>query len=276
MESLNIWGHTLVDAMSALWSKLAAFVPNFLAFIVILIVGYLVARFLSAALKRALTTLNIDRFSTKIGISGTLERAGIRLEVSHILSRIIFWLLMLTFLVSATESLGLPRVSSTIDSFVLYLPKVIGAVFILMVGLFISQFMRDVVASGAEGLGIEYARSLANAAYVLLSVIVILLAIGQLDLETEILGEIIAIIVISAGAAAALAFGLGARKVAADVLAGTYVRELYREGDKIRIGEIEGTVTQVTPLKTELLTPSGTKVTIPNGDLASAVVETSG
>ena len=147
IDSVNVWGSTLVSAMSALWTKIAAFVPNLLAFIIILLLGYLVARLVSTLLRKLMRAIKIDGFSQRIGIRGALDRANIDTDVSGILTSIVFWLLMLMFMVSATESLGLPRVSATIDNFVLYLPKVLGAIFILMVGLFIAQFVRDLVTS---------------------------------------------------------------------------------------------------------------------------------
>ncbi|MCB1685611.1 MAG: mechanosensitive ion channel family protein, partial [Pseudomonadales bacterium] len=236
VDSLNLWGNTLLNSMTALWTKVAGFIPNLLAFFVILLIGYALARLLGTLTRRLLVAIHIDDFSQRVGVRTVLDRASIRLDVSAMLSRLVFWLLMLTFLVSATETLGLPRVSATIDTFVQYLPKVLGAAFILLVGLFIAQFVRALIVGGAESLGIESAGGLGGAAYGLLVIIVVTLAIGQLELETEILNQVIAILLISLGGAAALAFGLGSREVAGNILAGTYARELYREGDRLVIG----------------------------------------
>ena len=272
VDSINLWGTTLLNAMTALWSKVAAFIPNLLAFFVILVIGYLVARLLASVMRRVLEAIHIDRFSQRVGVRSVLDGANIQAEVSTMLSRLVFWLLMLTFLVSATETLGLPRVSSTIDGFVQYLPKVLGAVFILLVGLFIAQFVRGIIVGGSESLGLESAGALGAAAYGLLVIIVGTLAIGQLELETEILNQVIAIVLISLGGAAALAFGLGSKLVAGNILAGTYARELYREGDDLVIGDVRGTVTQVTAVKLEIRTEEGDLITVPNVEVINTTV----
>ena len=272
VDSINLWGTTLLNAMTALWSKVAAFIPNLLAFFVILVIGYLVARLLASVMRRVLEAIHIDRFSQRVGVRSVLDGANIQAEVSTMLSRLVFWLLMLTFLVSATETLGLPRVSSTIDGFVQYLPKVLGAVFILLVGLFIAQFVRGIIVGGSESLGLESAGTLGAAAYGLLVIIVGTLAIGQLELETEILNQVIAIVLISLGGAAALAFGLGSKLVAGNILAGTYARELYREGDDLVIGDVRGTVTQVTAVKLEIRTEEGDLITVPNVEVINTTV----
>lgn len=273
VDSVNIWTATFIDAMSALWIKVAAFVPNLLAFLVILVVGYLIAKLTAAAIRRLMTALKIDQFSQRVGIRAVLDRANVKPDVSAILSGIVFWLLMLTFMVSATESLGLPRVSSTIDTFVLYLPKVLGAAFILMIGMFIAQFVRDLIVSGAEGFGVDFAGPLGTAAYGLLVIVVVTLAIGQLELETDILNQVIAILLMSAGAAAAIAFGFGSKNVAGNILAGTYVRELYQQGDQVTIGDVSGEIVQVTAVKLEIKTGAGEFVTISNNVAATETVK---
>jgi len=272
VNSVSVWGGTLMDATTAVWTKVAAFVPNLLAFIVILMLGYLVARLARSATRKLLQVVKLEAFSQRVGIRGVLDRANVGAEVGSIVSGITFWFLILTFLVSATEALGLKGVSATIDAFVLYLPKVFGAVFILLVGLFIAQFVRELVTSGAEGLGVEFAAPLGTAAYALLVIIVITLAVGQLDLETQILNQVISIVLVSIGAATALAFGLGSKSVAGNILAGTYVREMFREGDRVTIGEVSGFVEEVSAVKLEVRTDTGEIVSIANADVVDGTV----
>ena len=128
---------------------------------------------------------------------------------------------------SASESVGLERSSSTINSLVQYLPRVLGAVFILAIGLFVATFARDSVRGAAKSMDSRYAKILGRAAYVRLAVIAVALAIGQLELEAQLLAVAIAVPMTAAGVGAALAFGLGAREVAANLLAGAYLRDSY-------------------------------------------------
>lgn len=272
VDTVGIWGATLIQAMTALWVKIAEFVPNLLGFLVILLIGYVVASIVAGISRRGFQAVKLDAFSERIGVGAILRRANIQREPSALLSRVLFWLLMLTFLVSATESLGLSRVSMTIDALVMYIPKVLGAAFILLIGLFIAQFIRDLVVSSAESLGSEFAGPLGSAAYAVLVVIIVTLAIGQLDLETELLNYVISIILISVGAATAIGFGFGSRDVAANILAGSYVRELYKEGDKVTASGQTGVINQVTAVKTELLLDNGDTVSIANSEIVDSKV----
>ena len=172
-EELNIWSEMFITVMTTLWSKVAGFMPNLVAAIVILVIGYFIAKFIGFVLARLLKKVGLDKLSKSVGVIKTLERAAIKLSPSEIVGAIGFWIIMLTFLVTATESLGLPRVSSTIDDVVLYLPKVIAAAVIFIIGLFLANFLRDIVRGSAEGLGVTYARPLGNAAYGVLFVVII-------------------------------------------------------------------------------------------------------
>ncbi len=273
VQAVGEWGQSLIAPTTALWAKVVAFLPNFIGFLLILVIGYFVARLVATILKRLLILMKLDTLSDRVGISGALGNAGVTLQVSDLLSRLVFWILMLGFMISATESLGMTRLSGTIEGVVQYLPKVLGAVFILLLGLYVAQIVRDVVTNAAQGVGLDSAVALGRTAYGLIFVIVLTLAVGQLELETDILGQVISIVLISVGAAAALSFGIGSRRVAANVLAGTYVRELFQEGDELVIGDVRGTVTQVTPLKTELLTAEGSFVTFANEKVVQETVK---
>ncbi|MNQ99571.1 Mechanosensitive ion channel [compost metagenome] len=98
-------------------------------------------------------------------------------------------------------------------------------------------------------------------------IISISVAIGQLEIKTDLLNNVIAIVLISVGLAAALALGLGSREIAGQILAGIYVRELYQVGQQVQIGEVEGQIEEIGTVKTTLLTDAGELVSVANRTL---------
>ncbi len=266
---------TIVTPMMAFWGKLAGFVPNLLAAIAILIVGYFVAKLLATLVERLLRKLQVDSLSEKAGVADVLKKGGIESEASRIASRIIFWLLMPIFLLSAVEALGLERVSATVDDLVLYLPKVVGAVFVIVVGLVIAHFVRAAVRSAAEGVGLDYAKGLGTLVYGTLLVIIGALAVGQLDIETQLLNNAISIILIAVAASVALSLGLGTRDIAGNVIAGVYARDLYKPGATIKLGEISGKLVEVGTTKAVIQLQGKKRITVANRDLINQTVETS-
>lgn len=113
----------------------------------------------------------------------------------------------------------------------------------------------------------RYAGGLARIAQGLVVVISISVAVGQLEVKTELLNYVIAITLISVGLAAALALGLGSRDLVGQILAGIYVRELYGVGQRVRVGDLEGLVEEIGTVKTLLLLDTGELVSIANKTL---------
>ena len=114
-----------------------------------------------------------------------LGRAGIRIPVSALIGKVVYWFVLLIFLVSAAESLGLERVSATLDMLALYVPKVFGAALILLAGVLLAQVLSGLVRGAAESVGLDYANGLARIAQGLVIIISISVAIGQLEVKTR-------------------------------------------------------------------------------------------
>ena len=273
MEKVNVWAETISTIVTTIWSKLAGFLPNLVAAIVILVAGYFIAKMIGFLLVKLLSKASFDKLSDKVGVTDVLKRANVNLTAADIVGKLSFWLIMLTFIVTATETLGLPRVSETLDEFVLYLPKVIAAALVLVVGLFLTHFVRDLIRSGAEGIGVEYAKPLSSAVFGLLFVVIVSLAVNQLEIETQLLDTVIAILISTIGIAAALSLGLGTRSLSSHILAGVYARELYKVGDHIKLNEIDGSLQRIGTVKTEIKLANGNVVSIANGVLINSTVK---
>ncbi|HIZ51006.1 MAG TPA: mechanosensitive ion channel [Candidatus Pseudomonas excrementavium] len=261
------WSQSFVAAMTALWTKVASFIPNLVTALIIVLLGFVIARIVDAVLSKGLAKLGLDRLMTGAGVTKMLSRIGIASPVSAVIGKIIYWFIILTFVVSAAETLGLARVSATLDAFALYLPKVFGAALILLAGLLLSHLVAGMVRGTVESIGADYAGGISRLVQGLLVIITVSLAIGQLQIETQLLNTVIAIVLVSFGAAAALAMGLGSRDTVSQIIAGVYLRELYQVGDRIKVEEREGVIEEIGTVKTTLVDDEGRFISIPNRTL---------
>ena len=268
-----------VDALWApfttLWAKLVGFTPKLLAVLIIMVVGYVVSAVLRRVAVAVLRRVGFDEACRRIGARALLDRAGIDSAVSQVIGALVFWLFLLTFLISAAETLGLHNVSLTIDALVRYLPNVIGAMVIAVVGLMVAHFVRDAVRAGTAGLGVEYARGVSGVIHVMLIVIVASLAVGQLRIQTELFNRVVEIVLVASGGALALALGLGTRDIARHLVTGAYARELFRPGTELTVGDESGTVDEVGALFTRLAGRDGRRMYVPNGQLTESVLHES-
>lgn len=264
---LDPWTQSLVSAMNSVWTPIAGFIPRLFGALIVVLVGFVVAKLLDTLLSKLLAKLGLDRLMAGTGLTKLLGRVGIRAPVSTLIGKIIYWFVLLIFLVTAAESLGLDRVSATLDVLALYLPKVLGAAVVMLAGVLLAQLVSGVVRGAAEGVGLDYANGLGRIAQWLVIIISISVAIGQLEVKTDLLNHVIAIVLISVGLAVALALGLGSREIAAQILAGIYVRELYQVGQSITVDQLEGQIEEIGTVKTTLLTADGELVSVANRTL---------
>ncbi len=254
------------------WGKFAGILPNIVAAIFLLVVGHFLGKLISKIVAKLLQKLGLDKLSETAGLSAVKD-VGFDTAPSNILSKIIYWLIFLTFIISAADTLGLDRVSSTIDNFVLYLPKVVGAFLVAIIGLFVAGFVRTAIETALGSMNLGYEKAVGGVIYGVIVIVVISLAIGQLEIETDLLNEVVVIFLFAGAGAIALSLGLGTREVAGSVVAGVYVRELFQPGNKIRIDGIEGVVIEVGSTSVLLETSDGKQVSIPNRRMLDEQVE---
>jgi small-conductance mechanosensitive channel len=269
---LEAMKQTLADPM-ILWGKVAEFLPSLLTALGLLIGGHFIAKLLAGAMAKLFTKIGLDRLAETAGIDGALKKAGMTSGPSQVLAKILYWLVFLTFIISASDALGLDRVSATIDHFVLYIPKVISALILTLIGLFIAGLVRTAIEASLASINLGYERTIGGIIYALIVVIVVSLAINQLEIETDLLNQVVIIFLLSGAGAVALALGLGTKHVAGNVVAGVYARELYVPGNKIKVADVSGEVIEICSTALIIQTDDGRKITIPNSKLIDSQVE---
>ncbi|MCH2131002.1 MAG: mechanosensitive ion channel [Pirellulaceae bacterium] len=267
---------SVVGSVSELTTTIAGFLPSLIGALIILVLGYFVSKLLQRVACGLLRQLQFDTASEKAGLSASLDSVGVKLTPSDVVGKLVFWLIMLVTLISAADALGLENVSHTIDSFVNYLPNVIGAALIVVIGLMLSSFVKKLLEGAADRIGIEYAKPVSQLVYGILIVVVGALAIGQLQIETELLNRVIEIVLIAFGAALAISVGFGTRDTARNVVSGVYARESYENGARLIIGDDQGAVDYVGTVNTKVNMADGTALFIPNGQLLEMTVKRQG
>lgn len=266
------WSEQVSQSLVALWTKVMGFIPNLVGMLLILIIGLIISKLLQRAAVVVLRRVHFDKAGEKTGLTETFTKVGFLRTPSEIVGLLVFWLVMLTFFISAADALGLDNVSRTIDAFVTYLPNVIGAAVIAVVGLLVASIVRSAVETALARVGFEYPKPAAKLVYGMLIVLVVTLAIGQLQLETTLINRVIEITLFAVAAALALALGFGTRDMARNVVAGVYARESFKVGAKVTVGECRGTILAVTAVNTKIRTEEGETIYVPNGQLMDTVV----
>ena len=270
-ESTN----ALVHSFSEISAQIIALAPKAIAAVVVLFVGYIVARLAAKAAAALLERVGLQRAAEKSGMVRSMKQVGFERSVPQIVGVIVFWLLMCVFLVASFDILGLPAVTSAIQQVLDYIPKLLVATIVVVLGLLLASFLKGVIAASADRLGVGYAAQLATACYWVLALMTFIAAFDQLQIQFKLLNEAILIAFGAIALALGLSFGLGGRDVMAGILAGYYVRQRLQSGDRVSIAGYEGSVREVGPVATIIETEEGGLMhrhSIPNSKMLNEAV----
>ncbi|MDD5686996.1 MAG: hypothetical protein PHE88_04080 [Elusimicrobia bacterium] len=216
------WGLVFVEPVKMMLGKVAQFVPIFIGFLVILLIGWIIAVALKNVFVKLLVFLKLDVLSGRIGFSKMLEKAEIKYTLSEIIGVIFYWIIIFIIIATAINALGLTSVSVILDSIILYIPNIIVAIFVLILGMFLASFLNSLVVTATSNAGVLQAKVLGKVVSIAVIIFTVVIALKQLKIDIQIINSVITILFASSGLAFAIAFGLGSKDVAAKL-----INELY-------------------------------------------------
>ncbi len=209
---------SFADPFMALLHRFLSHIPSFAAAFLLLLAGMFTARALRTIAERMLDRTHLDEYTSKVGINEVLIRLGLGKSPSFVISFLIYWLILFVFFVSAANAVNLTAVSELLERFVLFLPSLIACLLIIFGGLLFASFLTEVVERAATANNIRGGKLLSRAAYVIVIVFSLMTAMEQLGMQLEFISNALQILLASAGLAAAIAFGLGGKETAADLI----------------------------------------------------------
>lgn len=218
MNNIQLWTDTVQTALNNSLVQLLEFIPKLVGAVLIFVIGLLIASLVRAIVVRLLTVAQLEAFTEKVGLNKLLRGFGSQITAQEVLGEIIRWSIIFVFLVPASEILGLGQLSQLINNLVNYIPNVIIAVIILTVGAIIADILGEVVRGTSDAIGASTANLLGVAAKYAVIAFSILIAISELGIAASIINALVWGFVGMMALAGGLAFGLGGKDVAADLL----------------------------------------------------------
>jgi small-conductance mechanosensitive channel len=207
-------GSTLLVSLNNALVLAVGFVPKFVIGLIIILVGIIIASIVKEAVLRILKTLKVEMLLKRYGV----PEAKDDLTWTNILSETVRWFLIISFLLPAADIWGLPRVSVLINELLLYVPNVFVAAIIALVGFVIAKISRNVIHASAKGLSAETTNTIASVTHWAIIVFVVLVVLNQLGVATDLIRILFIGFVAMIALAGGLAFGLGGKDTAADIL----------------------------------------------------------
>jgi len=208
----------VTGAWNAFATKITAFLPALIGAIIIFVAGWIIARLVKLAVERLLKLIRFDKATEKAGVKEFLRKGDILRVPSEIISSLVYWFIMILVIIASLDALGLPIVSDLLNSIFLYIPNVVAAIIVLILGFLVGNLLSAVVRTATSNAGLKNANGLGNIALYAIVFFSGAIALIQLGIGEEIVVSAFGIAFGAAALALALAFGLGGRDVAGDYL----------------------------------------------------------
>ncbi|GBG13132.1 uncharacterized protein NMK_0670 [Novimethylophilus kurashikiensis] len=205
-------------SLNDFWVQAAAFLPKLLAVIVILFIGWGIAMAARIGIKRLLQLTRFDNLANKSGLEAFLKDGGIDLTLAGIISEVVYWMVILLFIITSANTLGMREVADMLNTVANYLPRIIGAIFVMIFGTLLARFINRLMFAWLYGIKFEGALAISTSAEYAIQLFALFVALEQLNIGTQLLTALFVIVFGAVFLALAIAFGLGGRDKAARVL----------------------------------------------------------
>lgn len=265
-------GDQLLATYQGMIESIIAGAPRVILVVILVVVALVVAKLVERILRAVMTRMKFDSLVEKVGIDQAFQRMGLRESLNQVVPRIVYYLLLVLFAKTAADSMGLAAISDAIGAFMAYLPNIVAALLILILGSTAAQFAGRAVTEAGTNAGIDFAGSLGSLVSGVLMFVLGIMAITQLKIDTEIVRVVTSAILAAMALAFGLAFGLGSRDLTRNILAGFYARKTFEIGREMEVlGEV-GALKSITPTQT-LLQQGDRVVAVSNAVFLDSVVK---
>lgn len=245
MQNLPNLTEILINTFNTLINQFIDFVPRMMGCLVILIVGYIVAKVVSIVVKKVLGQVGFDRIGDKLNEISIVKQLKTEIKLSEIISKVLYYFILLVFLTAATETLGVNAITSMVLSLVNFIPQLIAAAIMLQIGIMVSDAIKGAVIALCKSFNIPSAKLIGNIVFIFFLIITFISALGQIGIETTLLESSFNLIIGGIVAAFALGYGIASRDVLANIISSTYSRGKYKEGQEVKVDEVKGIITQI-------------------------------
>jgi len=243
LESLKSLTEILINAGSTVLYVVALF-----------LLGWLVARFVYYVIHKLLTIAKFDALSERINAQEMLQKANVSASPSAIVARFVYYIVLLLFIILITDSLGLSVISELLSEFINFVPNLIAAILIFILGVFVAGIIRDVIAATTASLGVGPGKFISAFVYYFLVIMVSLSALKQINVDTSLISNNIEYFVMAVLLASSISYGFASYPFMRNMLASYFGKRTFEVGQKIQVDDVVGTIVQINSVSVVIQT----------------------
>lgn len=247
---------TLLQTFNDLASSAVAFLFNLLGAVIILVIGWWVAKLVAAFTKKVLETVGIDKIGDKLNEIEPIKKLNLEIKPSKLISKFLYYFILIFILRPAADKLGVPAISDMVKLFIEFIPKLISAGIMLFVGVWVADTVRNFVVDLCKSFKIAAGKLIGMAVFFFLLIIFVIQSVAQVGINTDLLESSFNLLIGGIILAFAIGYGFASKEILLNIISSFYTKNKYREGQVIEIDGVKGTI----------LTMDNTTIVLENGD----------
>lgn len=252
---------TIKESLTNIGTSLVEVVPGLIKAVVLLIIGYFIAKYAAFFVKKLLISVNADKIVDKLKEIELFANMDVKLSV--ILSKVVFWCIFFIFIIISADVLNLDSISQGISKILGFLPNLVSALFIFFAGVFIANLIRGAINTTTASMNIPVGKLIGSIVFYFMVIMISITAAEQAGVETSMIKENINNIVLIFLAALGLGYGISSKDLMSNTLASIYTKNKFRVGQEIKYKHIQGTIVELDSNSAILKNDTGAKFVIP-------------
>jgi len=231
------WSDAMFTSLAAALALLFSAIPKIIGFAVIVIAGWFIASLIERGLAAILRTIRFNELAQRAGLADFVQKMGMNTDAAGLIGLVVKWFIRLIALVVAFDALGLPAVSEVLRQLLLWLPNVVVAMVVLVIGGLAARALGNLVRGAASEAGLSNTNFLSKTSAIIVWAFAIVVAVNQLGIATELVNTLFMAVVGAIALGMGLAFGLGGRETAGEILRKWYGKAQEKSGQMKQVAD---------------------------------------
>ncbi|MEM6628715.1 MAG: hypothetical protein AAF694_03545 [Bacteroidota bacterium] len=234
------------DSFVKVITQLIEVLPSLVIALSFLLFGWIFAKIVSGAFGKLLSKIGLDRLADRLNETDFFKESGIELRPISIIKRVIYWLLMLIFILSAAEQLGLQIVTEQIGALIEFIPRLFTSALIMAFGFYLADWIKKVVANACQSFGLPAWKFISSVVFYILLIAIGITALNQAGIDTQIITFTLFILIGGSILAFSIAYGFASRDILSSILTAYYSKYQFGVGQEIEIEGHRGVIHEIT------------------------------
>lgn len=235
----------VLESLREVLKQIIAVLPNIVGALVLLITGWILAKIVSGIVAKILRRVGLDKLADKLNETDAFRESNITIRPVTIIQKFLYWTILLIFILSATETLGLDILTQQVSKIIDFIPRLLTALIIMGIGFYLADAVKRMVGNAAQSFGIPSWKVISYGVFYILMIAISITALEQAGIMTDIIKWNIYIVLSGIFLAFAIAYGFAARNVLSSILTSYYSKSNFVPGQIIELEGYKGTIVKM-------------------------------